>query len=352
MRTSIKSVIGTVGFVVIFGALIGTSFEFQKTSRASHVLSNAALEWKDRIDTLGAAAAYDEFSLRVVGDVPGIQHQKAHTFGSALYAAEGEQGLSVCDARFSYGCFHEFLGRAIADLGLASVGVLNEGCINSLVTSPLSCQHGIGHGVLAFLGYTYEDLVQALGVCRELPYNDAIGGCYGGAFMEYNVQTMLGDEGIVRPVEDGDFTFPCNVVSEEYQHACAFWQSQWWHQVLQADARDPKEIYAQMGEFCLNMTDTPELERTCFEGIGNNLVADSGQDAVRAGELCDATTNQPEQNLYCKSYAANSFFVGGAGFVDDAHLICEGFSDEYLEYCLAYARNEANIANQIVLPSL
>jgi hypothetical protein len=305
-------------------------------------------EWEARIQAVGGKTAYEELA-QAIRDLPvSQQHENAHTFGAALFEAEGLEGLSVCDSRFSYGCFHEFMGKAISARGLGVVPGLNEGCRKSIVESPLSCQHGIGHGVQAFIGYGFGDLKEALVVCADLPYSDPIGGCYGGVFMEYNLQTMLGKDGKIRPPEDGDMQFPCNALPHTYTEACIFWQTQWWHQVLKGEGWNEDAIFTQIGQWCA--TQTGEQERTCFEGTGNITPPSADFDPARSAYLCERTSDDPKNRLFCKSYAANSLSVGGSGKTADGSAVCAGLSGNYRLYCEAYARNEANILKDADIP--
>jgi len=129
--------------------------------------------WRERISTDGGSVAYQEFTKHVAGLSIEEQHTLSHKFGGALFEVEGVSGLPVCDSQFSYGCSHEFLGRAIAKLGLGVVANLNEMCFKALKSKSLSCQHGIGHGIQASLGYTFEDLKKALAVCGGLSHPGA-----------------------------------------------------------------------------------------------------------------------------------------------------------------------------------
>lgn len=299
--------------------------------------------WEERIRALGAGEAYAALSSEAKALGPQEQHVAAHDFGSALYRVLGTEGLGICDAQFSFGCYHEFLGRAIADLGLASVAMLNDECFAALTESPLSCQHGIGHGVIAFVGYDDDALFEALDVCRDLPRNDSIGGCYGGVFMEYNLQTMLGTEGRVRPAHEKSLQYPCNVVGEDFSSACYFWQPQWWRQyVRERGVEDLGEVYRQIGSFC---RDAPmPYRRTCFEGIGNNLPADAEFDPRRLKEMCEIAGETAHEELYCKLLAANSLSSGGAGMAGDGEAVCDGLEGDARALCIGYARNQLNIA--------
>jgi hypothetical protein len=311
-------------------------------------------EWSGVISAQGGKEAYGVFAQRVETLTPAEQHTQAHYFGTALYEAEGIPALGVCDARFSYGCFHEFLGKAIAEHGLQVVPQLNEGCRAALVESPLSCQHGIGHGVVAYLGYSDEAFIEALEECRVLPYNDPIGGCYGGVFMEYNLQTMLGTQARLRqPTEGAEGAYePCKGLSLEYAQACVFWQPQWWHTAL-LDQRSDELAFERMGELCVGMTaGSPILRRGCFEGIGNIVPPTVGFEPKAAALLCDAAGVDDLSRLQCRSLAANSLTVGGSGRQGNGRAVCEGLAGEALEYCDAYARNRANILEVLPPPRL
>lgn len=306
-------------------------------------------EWEERIRGVGGERAYAMLAADNEGLSPSLQHEKAHDFGRALYIVEGKPGLSVCDSNFSFGCFHEFLGTAIAAEGLSVAGELNEACFQALSESPLSCQHGIGHGVLAFLGYIESDLEKALSICETLPYADPIGGCYGGVFMEYNMRTMLAEEAVIRPIENDSLLYPCNELGDVYASACYFWQSQWWRNALDwARSLDARLVYERMGALCREAG--KKYERPCFEGIGNNLPPDALFDAARARDLCDAAALTDREQIYCRSMAANSLGVGGSGMKGDAEAVCHDLAGGEYTYCMAYARNQLNIASPGLLP--
>lgn len=305
--------------------------------------------FRDYIQTYGGTRAYEAFAKAVEPLSPGQRHTLAHAFGGALYQTEGTSSLPVCDSRFSYGCFHQFLGEAIGDLGLGVVDNLNRGCIDTLKTGALSCQHGIGHGVLAYLGYSPQDLDKALAVCKNLPFNDPIGGCYGGVFMEYNLETMR-NIGEIRQVVEGNMQTPCPTLDSAYKPACYFWQPQWWAQVLRAEAGDTMpDLYARVGALCRGVPEA--YRRDCFEGLGTNLPGDANFDPAEARRLCEAVSPSPLDQLYCKSLAANSLSLGGSGQVADGLEACSGLSGEFYDYCSAYAKNEANIANVRARPT-
>ena len=305
--------------------------------------------WHNRIARVGAGAAYAEFAGAVSSLSPNEQHQNAHPFGGALFETTGLSGISTCDTRFNFGCYHEFLGRAITKLGLAAVPELNDACVKNIEKGPLSCQHGIGHGIMAAEGYDEVALDTSLAICKDLTGSDTIGGCYGGVFMEYNMQTMLGDQARVRSVHEGDPYYPCTRLDGSYLPACAFWSPQWWSVAGYTDS-------AAIGSLCDGFAeavgragaDVPVV-RDCYQGLGVEAPSRAGFDPVNTAALCKLASKDPLNQLYCLSYAANSLTVGGGG-VENGVAVCNGLTGDYLSYCTAYAKNEANQA--VELPSI
>ena len=137
-----------LGGILVVGLLYqhayGSSLADARSQSGNEPAQNEQSEqWAERIQDVGGKAAYVELSNSISGLSPQLQHVAAHAFGEALYDVEGTKGLAVCDSNYSFGCYHEFLGRAIAALGLSSVNDLNQGCVDALGSGALSCQHGV-----------------------------------------------------------------------------------------------------------------------------------------------------------------------------------------------------------------
>lgn len=321
--------LGLVALISI-GALSGV-FLSSATSASSEK------EWQARIATIGGRAAYKELERSVRFFDEGKKHTQAHFFGGALYEVDGLAGLSVCDTQFSYGCFHEFLGRAIADLGISSVRELNALCFQALGSNGLSCQHGIGHGVQAFFGYTEPDLLEALDACADVAHIDPIGGCYSGVFMEYNFQTSLGEQAVTRTSDNKDS--PCDVVVDRYRDACVFSQPQWWYQSIVAPKEDPY-TFSSLGGYCESLARTSSEIEQCYRGIGNIVPQVAEYNPARTRALCEAVSTDSKRRLWCFSSAANS--IGVTTTIRDAEQVCRSLTGDSLTFCIAYARNEAN----------
>jgi len=291
--------------ILLIVAILSVAGLFYVESRQEFSVQekNVASEeyWRSQIGARGAKNAYDDITLFINSNdfSKPKAHELIHVFGGALYESEGTKGLSLCRIDFSYGCFHEFLGRAIAGHGLAVVGDLNRVCIDTLGGDAHFCQHGVGHGIQTYFGYKEGDLLEALKVCESLPENDPIGGCRGGIFMEYNFRTMLGAE--AHPRISDDIFSPCSNLYGNDQLACHYWLPDWWSRDLQEKDNDPEDILRQMGANCKSMSNgSGGLLETCFMGIGNIAVTISEKFNIGVSELCTFASAESGLAEKCK----------------------------------------------------
>lgn len=261
--------------------------------------------WEQQINTLGGVGALEKFADAVVSLNANEQHLKAHMFGGALYDQLGAKGISVCDTRFSYGCFHELLGRAIAELGLSSLAELNDVCIDRLGEDAHFCQHGLGHGIQTYFGYTQADVRDAMRVCKDLPHNDAIGGCAGGIFMEYNFRTMLAEDGEVRQ-DDNIFT-PCDTLEKGAMSSCFFWQSEWWYAHLSHN--EMYNDFHTLGKYCEKVVNKygEAFRELCFRGIGNVTPQASNFNLQKSRQLCAEVSDTAQDVSNCIQQAETFF---------------------------------------------
>lgn len=210
-------------------------------------------------------------------------HELAHMAGEIIFGSEGLQGIARCTADFEFGCYHGFAGRALSESGLGRVQEINAACTES--SDALGCLHGIGHGVLAFLGN--GKLAEALDVCASLGQESPVGGCYGGVFMEYNFNTMQSDVGIaVRPFEEEAAHEPCSSLPEKFRIPCFFDQAAWWHAAATDGSRDEEERFHGVGLRCAKLV--PSFQTACYQGVGNVIGPTSGYDTTVMREWCDA----------------------------------------------------------------
>lgn len=358
MRTAFPSPRGlwaVIAIVVLLGitaALYGIQpyesaniFDYSNEDREA-----AKIYFMYRIGSVGAREAYKEFAASMRSVPVDRQHVFAHVFGEALYDSDGIEGFKTCDLQFMYGCFHELMGRAITENGLEIVPDIYDICTHTPDPRPFACLHGIGHGIIASLGYTSGELGAALGACDSIVDSELVYWCHSGVFMEYNQQSMLGTSFVRDPEAEESIYEPCGDLQDEYQQPCLFEQPQWWHRALFGGDNTP-ETFSKLGEFCERGGLSPLLVRTCFEGVGNITSPTAGYNPDQTRSLCEASSRDPLNQLFCKSMAALSFSsaLHDAGA---AEKVCAELEDEGFAFCSAYAHNEATLMRPLPAPRL
>ena len=291
--------------------------------------------WIEQMQSHGANKAKDLFIRSVLyHDLSYSRtHREAHEFGGALFSVLGKNGFNACIGEFQYGCFHELVGRTIAQNGLAAVNELNQICMDGSDAFDTGiCQHGLGHGIQAYFGYGRENLEESLAVCSSLEGNDPIGGCTGGIYMEYNFQTMLGDEADIRKSENT--LEPCDSLPEKLQNACVFWQPEWWWRSHFDAVIDDSNI-KEMGDLCRSTKELNEaFINTCFQGIGNFLILTKNDSGVeRASHVCNLSAAGNElHKRTCLRQAINSLISQGVVSKDSS--ICGSLVEVDRKRCL------------------
>lgn len=337
-------ILGIGGLVLMVSMHKNTSwFLREETVDLTQSEDDRVAELRSHIREDGPREAFSSFARAMQPLSSKQQHPQAHLFGRALYEETGLEGFSVCDSQFSFGCFHEFIGLAIEERGPEVIRSLNEGCIQQ-GSGNLGCQHGIGHGVLAYAGYREKDLAEAVNLCRDLKQSDPIGGCYGGMYMEYNLHTMKGEDARSRPYAYADRFKPCSETSNlELRRSCLYWQPQWWNQAMSAP--DSDESFEVMGRFCREAKELLGVDEECFRGIGNITSAAANFVPERTIELCKVATQSTQELLWCMSIVANHLNTEASpAAAESVCMIFESMSIER-DTCLRWANNTFNIVN-------
>jgi len=252
-------------------------------------------KWKRYIQQVGTQKAYRDF-IKIYEKSPSyyIRHNSLHYIGELLYEIDGMHGIAICDASFLYACYHGFFGAAIQNKGLIQIKQMDEACLQKTGPYRSACSHGIGHGILAYMGS--KKLVKALDICDTLKLSLHTKGCKSGIFMEYNFNTITSHEGkqYVRPIGSSSPYIPCSQLESKHQSICYFIQTDWWEKIYNAD-------YKKMGELCNNLSGVNK--ENCYLGIGNNALRTSNFDIQETLKKCDAI--EPiNENMLCKAGSA------------------------------------------------
>ena len=220
----------------------------------------------------GAARAYAALHKELEGESVGIRHGTAHVFGELLFETEGLAGLGVCDQAFTFGCYHGFLGRAVNKNGIDIVSSLNAGCVAANGEGESACRHGLGHGILDYIGPSH--LTDAYAVCRKIGW-DGLLGCGQGVIMEY-----LQSRDRIFTFESGAPLRPCDGLSADLRPSCYFELPYAWYFA--------KLDFPKMRELCFGLQD--EDRRACLLGLGRAAGELQRYDAAAARSACADST--------------------------------------------------------------
>ncbi len=325
MRTNSKILVPLIIVAVLIGVL-GAYFSVEQKPAPDAALAlsknnQQVLEyWLDVIKEEGGKAAYEKFADTYKALRNGEQHEFAHIFGEALYKVEGVPGVAVCDSQFAFGCYHSFFGFALLDKGLDIIKDLDQACIDVYGRKGLGCQHGIGHGVITELGY--DKLDESLEACMRLDWQEPIGGCTSGVFMEFNFATM--DQGEIRQPEDKGEYYPCTEVEKRFSQACYFEQPAWWS--VRSD-----QDFELVGVRCEAVADTLNRE-ACYRGVGNVVAGMTEYSLDEITAACKLMPNE-EGEILCIE-GATWIVSAQPEFEDVWQSLCEPYTGDYYDRCI------------------
>lgn len=280
-------------------------------------LSGRQKAWYAQAVKIGADRTYVGFKADQDQSPYGQRHNLTHEFGEFLYRTYGAVGIKICDGFAEFGCYHGLSGLAVASEGLTILTRLRDGCVDKWGRDSGPCQHGIGHGVMSYLGY--DKLPEALTACEMIPMSSPIGGCTSGVLMEYNYHTMENNVGrVYRQLDKNNIYTPCATLPEKFLPACYYEQTQWWLDVYAGD-------YRQVGQLCAGLG-SRELQRVCFRGIGN-IAAASTRTLSGVTERCDQMKMAGDPQRWCRIEASWSL-LSNTGDRQMAAESCRGVTED------------------------
>ncbi|MEX2437118.1 MAG: hypothetical protein WD509_00890 [Candidatus Paceibacterota bacterium] len=282
--------------------------------------------WRERMDGGEAGEVYRVFKDAYESVDFGKQHAAAHIIGELLYEKEGVDGLVVCDNTFAFGCFHGFFGNAIQEGGIGTIAQLDSTCLDKYGPYGTGCQHGIGHGILEYLGH--DALIEGLEACEYTTQLQAHFGCTSGLFMEYNIPIVFSAEDVYSDIRDADqenLYAPCNtIVPDKFKKSCYFELAQWWMQIFNND-------HVKIGGLCDALEDKGN-KKSCYLGFGTVSAYVSHYDVDRTIALCkESSHGNTENELFCRASASWSFWAMPEHRQKSVAL-CENFIDTDTEY--------------------
>lgn len=279
--------LGKLALIIIFLVIVGIFYFTQKPGKLpdSFDIASERIYWRNRLLKENPNRVYQAFKDKYANVDFTVQHSGAHLFGELLFNNFGADGISVCDSTFSFGCYHGLFTNAINKEGIKIAKKLNDSCIKKYPGGPSACQHGIGHGILEYMGTNH--LTDALNVCQSLS-TAPLYGCKAGVFMEYNVPLVF-DSGPphiqTRKFDPLQPYSPCPALPADFHQACYYELVQFWDKFIDFD---------KIGALCKAIPDTDE-RIACYKGVGNNAGPSVNFDIDRAKSICK---KMPEDQGY------------------------------------------------------
>lgn len=282
--------------VIVLGGLSALSY-FQNGPAVQYNDTDpvrAAAYWDQQIENHGAEAAYAEFKIKNAQSPERGRHLSAHIIGEKIFQTEGVSGIRFCDASFSFGCYHGFFGQVFSRQGVESLTELDSVCIRAFGSLGTGCQHGIGHGILEYVGY--QHIAKALELCEKTTRSAPLLGCVSGVFMEYNMPLVGISDALVpenRPFSEETADEPCRLINNSYKKSCYFEIGGWLESSLYNDD-------ARVGTTCRTFSE--EWRSLCFQGFGAMIPQREGYDVEKSKGVCDVFGG--EDGLYCRAGVA------------------------------------------------
>lgn len=297
-------ILSLIGYITLPDKKPPTSFQNQSNQSRDR--------WLKSLADQGPQQAYQELKQQYLAD-PFTGHQQAHIFGELLYQSLGFDGIKVCDNSLGFGCFHGLIIAAINHQGINSIYKIDQVCIDKYGPLGLGCQHGIGHGIMEYLGLT--KLPEALELCHSLTWKGKLLGCQSGALMEYISPNSLGST--PQSTQNLFLTLtqplgPCPNLSAQFQMACYYEMRRWWDSIYHHN-------FYQMSKICDSL-DQDQLIKVCLMGVGYTIAEDNQFNFEKTIQRCNLLDKGLNRN-YC-FYGLNWAFKDN-NYLDLAEKSCK-----------------------------
>ena len=273
----------------------------------------------------GTEAAFARLTQAIAEDpsVQGLSHIYAHNLGMRSFQFYGSAGAAFphCNADYESGCYHGVLQgyfdahpnfspqdvATICDEATAGQGV-------DFIR--FQCIHGLGHGLTMFFSH---DLAKPLRYCKFLGDDWSRSSCYGGVFMENIVysqaQQQTGGSFEATFIRE-DPLYPCNVVADEYKHACY---------QMQTSVILPFVEYDYPAAFAECEKAPGVYISVCYQSMGRDIAGVTLQNVAESVAKCQM--GNPEHVPACV-YGAAQTFVNLEGKTERGRRVLHGHSRE------------------------
>jgi hypothetical protein len=291
------------------------------------------------------------FSVLRNADIPSAIsiHRVAHEIGYVHFEQKGLAGIYSCTTDFRYACEHAVVVQALITLGAEALQDVARVCSEGPggVDAYVHCFHGVGHGLMAYLGYDYEE---AVGTCKQV-YDIAVTlrpdvtgkrlwhECIGGATMElmdgeHDKDAQAKAKLTYMPASD--ILMPCDAdfISNEVRPICYSYLKPRFFEAAGVTGGVPSpEAYPKALSYCKKIPDDEFGSRDgCYAGFGAGfaylITGDestfqnaSDSAIVHVHELC-SLADDSNGRVACDLAALDIIFWSGQSGVSAATSYC------------------------------
>lgn len=271
-------------------------------------LAVAVSHFKARIAAASPLVASEE-ALEAAAPLINTQgHTLMHAFGEALYQTGGSDYIRYCgSSSVADGCYHQVVGLAAQEHGLAILPKLVEECDEGK-SDAYPCNHAMWHALVSYFGYAQAGLDAALAQCANAEHRAA---CANGAFMEYNLREMTAAEGPIeaRPLEQERLYSPCSDIRSDFKADCFFQLPLWWYRAGSAE-RSTGEAFERFAAQCAALPRTSERS-ACAMGLSYPVIEQVRYRPADAEALCVSATRTRPDAVRCITGTARRLAVSG-----------------------------------------
>ncbi len=362
-----KGIYALIGAVIIIAASFGLYEGFEREYARYPEIAEIRLgnlrtydDYKEYFVSLAKRkTAVYAFEVLKYADIPSNvdTHRIGHNIGYVQYEQKGLKGIYDCTTDFRNACEHAIVVQALILSGPQALIDVAKVCSEGPggITAYVHCFHGVGHGLMAYLGYDFKE---AVSTCRQVydfavEYNPNVTTkamwyeCVGGSMMEltqgeHDQNAWERAKKIYMP--ESDILMPCDAdfVPREAKPMCYSYLKPRFLEAAGAVRGSPSpDTYPKALSYCEKIPeDDPDSRDGCYAGFGaafayfasgdaRALEHMSDEELSNVHEWCGFISDERER-IVCALSALDVIFWGGQNESPASITFCSLSPDDTL----------------------
>lgn len=286
-------------------------------------------------------------------------HLLGHVVGDELYKQEGVNGIKSCSEDFRNACSHSIVVGFLSEKGEQALVLVSEACKQAPggKGAYTMCYHGLGHGVLAYVGY---DFLKSVELCKKTGtpehFYEEFNQCVSGSVMEmisggFHDKHLWEKQRKVFLKKDRPLSI-CydDLVPQSAKTLCFIYLTPFLWEVVGANMASPTVTdFEKAFKLCDSLSEDDErIREACYGGFGKEFIVLAKSRDIRKIENM---TDEELRNVYewctlakiplgiaaCINNAASSLYWGGENNRNTVIRYCNNIVDEnFRDSCISY----------------